>query len=253
MPDETLPGAANATPETPPQNAQPSQETNDSTKDLLGSVRPEDFNHPEFGLKIKNLHSGFQKQGEELGLTRKELATLKQQMAQMSAWLRDPRNAAVLRAYVDQLDPPKKPKGTENETDEERAAREKQETRDAIKAELLQELRMEGAITGTYHRLGNGDTAKGRAEYEKRGLDGYLKRLATNDPDEALRLAILLQEAEARAANPDVNGTTRTEHGRGQTSPPAPPRVIRSVEDMLKASGYASETEFLADRGAFGR
>jgi len=241
-----------------PASSPGSEAVADSTESFEG-LRGDDFKHPEYGSKLKNLYEGFQRKSKELKEYRDAHDVAAKQYAAAQAILNIPavRKAARI-AYG--LDPDESSVATPEPEQETGESKESDPKR--TKEDILADVRAEMALNDLYYQYGKGDRQQGRQIISQNveAINSIMDEMSgAHGQQSMLAAAMELFEARKGKKNPPpaaASGTVATEGGRGTASGTPEPEPKDAYGYWLKAlrdNGYASPADFAAASGAFGR
>jgi len=238
-------------PATPPSSATPPSATPAATGLPAdpGHLGEEHFKHPEYGAALKNLHNGFREKSEKYAALEREHGDLQAKLEQVKLLFQNPAIAQAVRAHfsgqqttpdTSPTEPPQEPSTDENT--QLAALEERILTR--IKVQQAQDKIMQsfGGLNGF------ATSAEGAAFQQLAG------RLLGDDPlaraDAMLEYFRLTREAASRPTPSPAGGTANSETGRGNAAgAPAVPSEIKSGADMIRALGFASESDYYTAMG----
>lgn len=271
MPDETqtipeVPAATSTAPseqttapsvsQTPPQNPD------------HGGITDVDFQHPEFGVKFKNAHSGMQKAQQEAADIRREKQALESNLAGIRAMIQeDPAVASAMVRHLEakgQTVPAQlkalaaKAAAKQDEDDDDTRPLTKADEK-RLRAEMQAAFGTRDTVLDFQHQAGGGDLGKGSAIYAKDGL-GIMKVMEEFDFPATTKHMMLAhkifteRQAASRPAQsetPSAPATSDMGRSNGAAPASAPVDGVPTLQQWLAAAGFSSEAEFhRAQRGS---
>ena len=248
------PTAAPTAPETP-SAAQPPTQSPDH-----GRINPEDFNHPEFGARLKNAHEGMTKAQAEANEAKQARKTLEANLSAVRQMIQE--DPAVAAAMVKNLEskghtvPPQlkqlaaKAAAQQVEDDDD--------TRPVTRGEMKEwerkmaaELGGRDTVNDFMREAGGGDVAKGSAIYHKDGkaiLD-VMEEYGLPATTKSMTLAhtiVTQRQAASRPTGTTPAASADSDMGRanGATPAAAPVEGVPTMEQWLANAGFSSQAEF---------
>ena len=226
-----------------------------ATDPTSGHVTNEDFSHPVYGAKLKNLYDGLQEKSKKFSEIEKEHGTSKAQLERVKKLFENPNVAKVVR---ETLYPTQPTAPVDDLPDHVQSA-------NRAKDEALAEFRTELAMRDAMLELGGGDYAKGKTLWEQSAgdINGIMESMSRGDAKTILAMSMELLRARKATTAPTPTaplptpvGTVETETSRGApTATPHPTGTSDAdiMRAMLESVGASSPAEFAGAMGAFGR